>query len=198
MKTTEQHHHYITTVSGINIGDPTCGQVRPEHIRMLDIMCSLAKQCRYNGHVDRGFYSVAEHSVLVSRIAEELGDEEAMLPALLHDAHEAYMGDIARPQKAMMGRGVVDFESAMERAVRAALGLPGPSDPVWGRVADYDSWILHRELECLRIVIPDWWDPQISRLVPSNIRPLALPWQEAQSVFRHRLHDLGWGLGGTL
>jgi len=53
-----------------------------------DIAGALAKQCRFNGHCD-GFYSVAEHSVLVSLITE--GDP---FEGLMHDATEAYMGDL--------------------------------------------------------------------------------------------------------
>lgn len=62
-----------------------------------DIAHSLSLQCRYNGH-SKEFYSVAEHSVLMSRFyfAEDM---ELARYALLHDASEAYLSDIPRPLK---------------------------------------------------------------------------------------------------
>lgn len=67
---------------------------RPHEILLEDIAHSLAKICRYNGHsIDH--YSVAEHSVLVSQHVRP----EHRLQALMHDAPEAYLGDVIRPVK---------------------------------------------------------------------------------------------------
>lgn len=65
-----------------------------EDIDARDIAHSLANQCRYNGHT-RIFYSVAEHCVLMSYCVPE----QDALWALLHDAPEAYVGDLIRPLK---------------------------------------------------------------------------------------------------
>lgn len=69
-------------------------EVDPDNIDEFDIAHSLAMQCRYNGHVSR-FYSVAEHCVHMSFVVPE----EDALWALLHDATEAYVGDMVRPLK---------------------------------------------------------------------------------------------------
>ena len=71
----------------------------PEQVDFLVIACSLGKLCRFAGHT-KGHYSVAEHSFRLA-IAVELagGNEAAQLQALLHDAHEAYTGDITRPMR---------------------------------------------------------------------------------------------------
>jgi len=85
---------YILTASGIKI-DPL--HPEPEQINIHDIAHSLVKICRFNGHC-HGFYSVAEHSIRVSRevpIAHKL-------TALLHDATEAYIGDMVSPIKRRM------------------------------------------------------------------------------------------------
>lgn len=70
-----------------------------EQIDAVDIAWSLAMICRYNGHTSR-HYSVAEHSLLVSRaLARDGYPEGVVLGGLLHDAVEAYIGDISAPLK---------------------------------------------------------------------------------------------------
>lgn len=66
-------------------------------IDIHDIAHSLSMQCRFNGHI-RWFYSVAEHSVNVSNEV----DEQYAMAALLHDASEAYIGDLVSPLKAKL------------------------------------------------------------------------------------------------
>ena len=68
--------------------------LKPEDIRITDIAHALSNICRYGGHCAH-FYSVAEHSVRVADIVPiGIG-----LAALLHDAAEAYLGDVIRPLK---------------------------------------------------------------------------------------------------
>lgn len=181
-------HHYTTTNSGVNVYKP--GSFQACEVRLSDIMDGLSKICRYNGQVNT-FYSVAEHSVLVSRYAEIMGDTPAVLPALFHDAHEAYSGDIPTPHKSMIA-GAREFEDAYELVVREALGLPGPEDEVWQRVRQYDTAILHRELIVLRDKLPNWYDPQIESIIPPQLQPVGHEWREAREMFRHRMQDLGY------
>ena len=75
-----------------------------------DIAQGLANICRYSGQCNR-FYSVAEHSLLVSETA--VGFE---LEALMHDAAEAFLGDITRPLKQMLP-DYKRIESEVERAI---------------------------------------------------------------------------------
>jgi hypothetical protein len=96
----------------------------PDEIDIDDIAHSLAYQCRFLGHTD-GFYSVAQHSVLVSQMVPE----QDALWGLLHDAAEAYLGDLPAPIKREPEMHV--YRAAEERllqAVAARFGLP-PATP---------------------------------------------------------------------
>jgi len=70
---------------------------RISDIFINDIAHALSMQCRFVGQCNR-FYSVAEHSVHVSRLVPP----EHQLAGLLHDATEAYLGDVSRPLKLVM------------------------------------------------------------------------------------------------
>ncbi len=84
-----------------------------------DIAHGLANICRYSGQCSR-FYSVAEHSLLVSEVA--IGFE---FEALLHDAAEAFMGDITRPLKQMLPE-YKRIEREVETAIFTRFGIPSP------------------------------------------------------------------------
>lgn len=86
----------IRTYSGIDI--PLLSP-QPEHIEIRDIAHHLALLNRFCGATDMPI-SVAQHSVYVARVVAHLkGDPTAQLWGLLHDAHEAYLGDTPRPLK---------------------------------------------------------------------------------------------------
>lgn len=93
----------------------------PADVRIEDVAHALAYTNRYTGHA--GLYSVATHSMHVADIVRWLGHPEHELAALVHDAHEAYVGDVSAPLKRLLP----DF-SALERvneaAVREAFGVP--------------------------------------------------------------------------
>jgi 5'-deoxynucleotidase YfbR-like HD superfamily hydrolase len=112
----------ISTVTGRHI-DPL--DPNPDDIDIYDIAHALARQCRYNGHVGH-FLSVARHSIWVS---EQLaGHGKAMqLWGLLHDASEAYLGDLVKPIKVQPQMKVfVDAEEQLEWAIAKRFGLCYP------------------------------------------------------------------------
>src|SRR4051812_31750950 len=82
---------YIQTYSGTEFWPLS---PKAADVKLIDIAHALSNKCRFAGHC-REFYSVAQHSVLVSR---QLPDE-FKLWGLLHDAGEAYFADIPNPIK---------------------------------------------------------------------------------------------------
>lgn len=83
----------------------------PDQINIEDIAHGLSMLCRFNGQCTK-FYSVAEHSVHVSH---EIVPELALV-GLLHDAAEAYLGDVPSPLKGQLSQ-FKTFEKQMEKAV---------------------------------------------------------------------------------
>jgi hypothetical protein len=122
---------------------------RPHEVFIEDIAHALAMICRFGGHCRR-FYSVAEHSVLISRAAAP----EHKLWALLHDAPEAYIGDTIRPLKKHLN-GHRQAEQKIMRAicVRFNLHLELPAS-----IKALDLAILMDERDQAMMVPPEPWD----------------------------------------
>lgn len=150
---------YGITASGrrFYIYDP-----RADEVAHHDIVSGLTHECRYAGQIPR-FYSVAEHSIKVAVIAEHLATEavargefpEDMLPlvslvAMLHDAHEAYCGDIPHPYKARLadvfGTPWERIEGRVQECVHEAYALPPLPVEVEGFVQQADAWMLYVEV----------------------------------------------------
>lgn len=86
-------------------------------IELEDIAHALSHVCRWSGHTPI-FFSVAEHSVMVSMMVEQLGGTiEEQRAALMHDAHEAYTGDIPTPLKAKLGPVIRDLQRNIQWAI---------------------------------------------------------------------------------
>ena len=118
---------WMQTHSGLHVH--LCGPT-PREIRLLDIAHALSRLARFNGHTYGPHpYSVAQHCVWV---AEELPKEYALW-GLLHDAHEAYIGDITTPVALALtadsghNRSVVfDLKRRVQRAIHEKFALPWP------------------------------------------------------------------------
>ncbi len=113
---------------------------QPDMIDIRDIAHALSNLCRYNGHV-RDFYSVAEHSYWASRFV----DPEYRLETLLHDAAEAYVGDVTSPLKAQLPE-YKRIEHRIEAVVREVFKLPATRSQA---VTDSDHRMLFTEKQQL-------------------------------------------------
>lgn len=158
----------------------------PSMVAIKDIAQALSNQCRFAGHVKR-FYSVAEHSLYVSRVVPR---DLARL-ALLHDAAEAYSQDVTRPLKAL----IPDFRALEHRiwgAVRLRLGLP---ETLPGEIKEADLRMLATEAEYLLSSPPRPWGLSARPYALSEIgldRPgqFGLPPREAHRRFLERFAEL--------
>jgi len=118
-------------------------------ITVEEIAWNLSQTCRYAGKTPR-FYSVAEHSCLVASHLREQGEpDEVQLAALLHDVHEAFVGDVLPCVKALVV-GYRRIERDLDRAILTALALP--LDLIERHhtvVKSADKWALSAEVKCL-------------------------------------------------
>ena len=107
----------IRTYTGkyINISNP-----KPTDIDILDIAHSLSRMPRFAGHTEH-FISVAEHSVMCFKQANEVDKFQA----LMHDASEAYLVDVPSPVKAMIPN-YYELESRLMCVISEAFGFDWP------------------------------------------------------------------------
>lgn len=114
-----------------------------------DLAWSLARLPRFLGHVATRPYSVAQHCLLVAEIAAREGGERWRLPALLHDAHEALIGDIPTPVLEALGVGAdlklggikMELDRAICKAVAPDLD-PGDLRRITVRFADRMAFLI--------------------------------------------------------
>lgn len=176
----------------------------PESIVLEDIAHALSNACRYAGHTKR-FYSVAEHSVLVSRILEASGYDFWSTVGLFHDAHEAYVWDAPRPIKPLLGPDFERLAAKADEAICTALFDDGsglhilPSefhDPTI-KLAD-DTALVAESLELMTHGAERWEShPDVGPLPPKvqawveETGGLGKPPAVAKRMFQRRAEELG-------
>ncbi len=188
---------WIVTADGNEL---SLRKLRAEHITIEAIAHALAQINRFNGHAKRP-YSVAEHSLLVAEIAarEPHLDEQGQLAALMHDAHEAFCGDLPTPMKAEIP-GWSSWEASWKYSVREAFGLP-LSGAIWEQVHRADLIALATERRDLMPQTATPW-PQLEGVQPVQWYWLsseaAQPWSYWRQKFLQRHGRLAGGRDGLM
>jgi 5'-deoxynucleotidase YfbR-like HD superfamily hydrolase len=172
---------------------------RADEVTFDDVCIGLARASRYRGQT-REYYSVAEHSVIVSLFAEKLarersfttwGVKEIARAALLHDASEAYIGDVARPLKNHRSmKGYKKVEKLWEKVIAEhfhLVDIPGGEE----LIKEVDNRIVLDEVEAL-FLDPDMWFRygRYRAFQPLGAQIAALSWQHAAAAFCQRFAEL--------
>lgn len=159
--------------------------VRADEIRVEEIAHVLALQCRFGGKCLK-FYSVAEHSVRVSRLVDQVWPQAPHMGlwGLLHDAAEAYgLPDLCRPVKQVMP-GYSAAENRTLQAVAEKFCLPWPMAEF---IHAADDILLATERRDLMNECDMDWDLTAEPL-PGRIEPWSC--EEAEEAFLATFHDL--------
>jgi 5'-nucleotidase len=154
---------YIQTVSGrrFNPLEPD-----PDEVDIGDIARALSNQCRFGGN-SRTYYSVGQHSCLVSDlVAERGGDLDAQLWALLHDASEAYLVDLPHPLKhrSELGRLYAAAEDDLQAAILQHFDLPAEPPPL---IKQVDRALLATERRA--VASEAWHWPELDGFEPLEL-----------------------------
>lgn len=150
---------YMTTFRGekIDMDSPA-----PSSINLIDIAHHLSMLCHWCG-ASREFFSVAQHCVLVATICPP----ELARWGLLHDAAEAYLGDMIRPVKVRCPDYRV-LEKRFLEVIADRFGLPWPEPP---ELKPFDNAALQLEADFLMphdAVLHDGWGQVIQPVTPSD------------------------------
>lgn len=145
---------------------------------------SLSMLCRFTGHCNT-FYSVAEHSVYVSHLVPEAD----ALYGLLHDAVEAFVGDMASPLKSLIPEYTV-IEQKIQGDLFSQFGLK-PFIP--HSVKEADLLMLRTEQKHL-FNNDDIWSPceglEPVSLNDLKVEELGLSPKDAKRLFLDRFYEL--------
>lgn len=123
----------------VNLLDP-----QPDQIDILDIALALSRQARFNGMTSH-YYSVAQHSVLAAQLGKDHG---CALELLLHDAAEAYTGDIVKPLKNLLEPNISKIEKSIEAVIQSKFGVDFIKHKA--KIKEIDGYLLEVEHRILQ------------------------------------------------
>ena len=181
----DDHGPWIQTFTGkrFHLFDPS-----PDEVCIEDIAHALSNICRFGGHC-LTHLSVAEHSVTVSRHVRP----SLALPALLHDAPEAYIGDIVTPLKqAFYARGGLGLmERSILDAIHAALRVAQPDIEERREIkrADVSAYLAEKR----DLFAHPAEEPQYGDCIADTEKVVPLPPGEACNLFLTRFRELTKG-----
>lgn len=185
-----REHHLVGATALLNVMDAG------------DIAHALSLINRFTGHTTRP-YSVAEHSLLVADLAEAADATPVVqMAALMHDAHEAYTGDVSSPVKWAIGQPWEVFEHAEALRMQHQFGLRTAMTAARAQIRHWDLVALATERRDLTAYMPGisapWsiLDTPGHEVPPCNMVRLntgareSVAWQEWRDAFAERLINL--------
>ena len=155
------------------------GSPHSSNFTIEDVAHGLANLCRYSGQCRR-FYSVAEHSLFVSELSENF-----KLAALLHDAAEAFVGDLPSPLKGLLPE-YKRIETRVQRVIFERFGL-GKDIPPEIKVTE-KRVLAAEQAQIMPPGTAAWAQREGIEPAPILVRHLAPA--EAKELFLSRFEDL--------
>jgi hypothetical protein len=134
--------------------------IHTNEIDIEHIANALGNICRYGGQVKQ-FYSVAEHCVMMTRLGAY--NDQFKLKILLHDAAEAYLGDVVTGLKQYLPEYRV-IERILQAKIHAKFDCL-PSDIETARIKSLDQLAFRIEVADLYSNRPymrelEYWNPR--------------------------------------
>lgn len=156
---------------------------RPEEVDIGDIARGLAHQGRFTGQ-GYCFYSIAQHSVLVSRYC----DPDDAFWGLLHDAPEAYLADLSRPIK--NDPTMIRYREAEGVLMGAICTRFGLSREMPASVHRADNLLLAAEAKVLFSSLDPGWSRWIEGIDTTGVVVDPVGPDEARIMFLERFLEL--------
>lgn len=137
------------TGKSVNVFNP-----KPEMFDIIDIAHGLSKEQRFGNQLAMN-YCVAQHSIICC----EMAPIENKLTALMHDAAETYLRDLAKPIKLKLSE-YSEIENIIMECLSDKFGF---QYPLPDRVKEIDDFMLKREWNALMLRNEPFGDALMSR-----------------------------------
>lgn len=173
----------------------------PDVICLEDIAHSLARLCRYGGHVKTAHFSVAQHSEIVALCAQAMvldgfkpkngcSQIDFILWGLLHDAAEAYIGDIISPIKRLLPE-LKYYEDALMTNICTEFDI---DHRMPAEIKVLDRWAMQQERAHFLGPSPEQWsDPVVNSslpFAPDKLLKRGIPPVEMEQRFKMLYHAI--------
>lgn len=162
---------------------------RPEDFDIRDIAHGLSRISRFNGATKGRGYTVAQHSVLASTLVPP----PYRLAILMHDAPEAYAGDVISPLKRLLGAAYEKIETAIMTAIAIRYEFVWDDHVVQRWVHKADRQMLASEVRWLvpTGVLSPGFQPQEQGVALYEAVKL-VPWEQdlAETMFLQKFEEL--------
>ncbi len=162
----------------------------PNTIDITSIATALSRICRFGGHCPV-WYSVAEHCIHAADIAfRTTNDMQIVKAVLMHDATEAYLGDMVKPLKVTQPK-YQSLELRMQRAIAARFNINFDA---------YENYIEAVDLLMLKAERMEMWpDDPTEWTGLSKVSEVPIPFEfmtpkRARNEFIDRALSLGMGV----
>lgn len=193
-------------VQTVNSGAVCLVNPKIEQVKFEAIALGLARCARFAGHTIK-FYSVAQHLAAgAEAVLRDTGRRDWAAAYLLHDAHEAYIGDDTSPKMLALasvadqlyGSGEIirrtfrSLKNRLDSVIYPAAGILWPLDPETHHIVkEYDLRMCRTERDLLMTTPPHPWADVLEQAEPIEGVDLEFWWEDrAYSTWMEMLEEL--------